>query len=485
MFEIQVTAVLHIILVLVFGLRVIARRLAVPTTLAWIIVIAAFPIIGLLFYFVFGDHRLGRKRIKLGPNIRNHFQDAYKINADVHKSLELKVSPYFRELSQIITAETGFLPSFGNRSVLISTPDGFFNALLQDIELAKNHCYLEFYIIEPYGKVCEVLEALCRTAERGVDCRIIADDIGSKDFFKSHWPQTLRQAGVIVVRSLPVGLLKSFSKRTDLRNHRKIIVIDQKIGYIGSFNLIDPDFFKRESRVGQWIDLVVRVEGHAVSSLACVFNTDYIFDHVGFDFQHSDLHDLPQDTKSKQYKRDAIFQILPSGPEMRSSLIYEVIVSAIFGARKKITIVTPYFVPDEAIVLALSNAAKRGLIVELILPHRVDSRMARYAGQANFSTLLEAGVQIYRFVGGMLHTKAILIDDSISFVGTVNMDMRSFYLNLEITLCAYDKEFAKALAAQMNEYLEKSRLINADIWAKRKPMEKWKERILRLAGPLL
>ena len=485
MFGAPITLLLHIIVVVVFSFRVISRRLAVHTTLAWLMVIAALPVIGLLIYFLFGDHRLGRKRLKLGPKIRQHFQDAYEIDEAETIRKELEVSDYFRHMSKVISRETGFHPSIGNKIKLYSEAHDLFDRLIQDIDDAKEHLFLEFYIIDPQGRVNEVLEAIIRAAKRGVDCRLLADDFGSKTFLKSHWPRSMMQVGVRVEASLSVGLLKSVSKRTDLRNHRKIIVIDQSIGYTGSLNLADPDYFKRDANVGAWVDIMIRLEGHIVSSLAVVFNTDFIFDHVGTDFDKSDIMKLPQNTPNENFARDAVLQLIPSGPESYSSLIYEVIVSAIFGAQKRITITTPYFVPDEAIVLALCNAAKRGLEVRVILPHKVDSLMARFAGQAVFSEMLRAGVQIYRYQGGMLHTKSILIDDDISFVGTVNVDMRSFYLNLEITMAVYDRFFHKALSRVVEDYIENSHLIDRALWKKRSFSIRWKENLMRLAGPLL
>lgn len=483
--DMPLSLILHICVTLVFAIRILDRRLAVQTTLAWIIVISAFPIFGLAVYFLFGDHRLGRKRLKLGPKIRKHFQHAYDINTKARRAFNLDVSPYFNDLSDIITQETGFLPSLGNTFRLLSRAEDVFETLLADLETVTESCYLEFYIIDPVGRVCDVLDRLCWLAQRGVDCRIIADDVGSKRFFKSGWPSKLEDAGVMIVRSLPVGIIKSLSKRTDLRNHRKIIIIDQKVAYTGSYNLTDPKYFKKDANVGEWVDIMVRMEGHVVSSLACVFNTDFIFDHVGFDFTRDDLHDLPQDTVSTTCSRNAVFQVLPSGPEMQTSLIYEVIVSAIYGARQSVIIVTPYFVPDDALILSLCNAARRGINVKIIIPHRVDSRLARYAGQSSFEPLLQAGVNIYRYVGGMLHTKAILIDEVISFAGTVNMDLRSFYLNLEITLCAYDENFAQSLNEIITRYLLDSREIDLEEWRKRGRLDEWKENVFRLAGPLL
>jgi len=485
MVGIPITALLHFGVVFALSFRILYRRLAVNTTLAWIIIIAALPIGGIMLYFLFGDHRLGRKRLKLGPRIRQYYQSAYDITDEDADGAHMDVSTFFEDLSDIVSAETGFYPSMGNSGELFQNAELTLEALMRDIDSAKENCFLEFYIIQARGRVVPVLEALERAAIRGVDCRILADDFGSGAFFKCKWHDRLVQAGVKIVRSLPVGLIKSLSKRTDLRNHRKIVIIDQSIGYIGSFNLVDPAMFKKKADVGEWVDIMLRIEGHIVSSLACVFNTDFIFDNYGADFDRHALRAMPQQTPSEEFSLNAVAQLIPSGPEMRSSLIYEVIVSAIFGAREQITIITPYFVPDEALLMAMSNAARRGLDVRLILPKKIDSKLARYAGESVFEGLLESGVKIFRFNAGMLHTKAILIDDSVSFIGTVNMDMRSFYLNLEVTLAIYDTRFSAQLAHIAAGYIAQSDCIDLKTWRQRTKFLQFKENVLRLTAPLL
>ncbi|WP_017931149.1 cardiolipin synthase [Robiginitomaculum antarcticum] len=483
MIGIPLSLILHMIVVVVMGMRILYRRMAVNTTLGWLIIIASVPGFGVIFYFFFGDHRLGRKRMKLGERIRQYYQNSYKISENEESAPN--VAPFFADLSKIVGKETGFHTSLGNKIRLFDEAGHIISALEEDIKNAKTSCFLEFYIVEEYGRIETVFKALEEAAARGVDCRLLADDIGSRRFLKSERCHRLVAAGINVERSLEVGVLKSMSKRTDLRNHRKLVVIDQTIGYIGSFNLVDPVIFKQEAEVGQWVDIMARVEGSITSSMAVVFNTDYIFDTVGGDYSRATLSQFPRDSEPEEFQNDAVLQLIPSGPEMRTSLIYEVIVSALFGARKSITIVTPYFVPDDAIVLALSNAARRGIEVTIILPQRIDSILARYASESVYTGLLEAGVKILRFQNGMLHTKAILIDETISLIGTVNMDMRSFYLNLEVTLAVYDKVFALRLGETVQHYISRSVPIELEDWSRRSSLRRLKENVLRLAAPLL
>lgn len=476
----------HVLITLTFSLIIISRRINVSTTLSWIIVLAVLPVAGLVLYFLFGSNSLGRKRDEAGLAIRDYYQRDFGIGKRRVERSNLPVADYLQDVSWMLSTRTGFFPSRGNRYSLFTQSPPLIAAIVADIDSATDNVYLEFYIVQPKGSIIKVLEALERSAKRGVDTRLMVDDIGGRPFFKSDWDDRLSKAGVNIVRSLAVNPIKAFSKRTDLRNHRKLIVIDQTIGYTGSYNLTDPVKFKEGEGFGQWVDVMVRLEGHIVSSLSCVFNTDYIYDSEGGDYTKADLAALSDESGDlPEYANGAVMQLVPSGPEMQQSIIHELIVAAIFGARHSVTIVTPYFVPDETIQLALMNAAHRGVQVRLIVPKRVDSIMARHAGEATFDSLMSAGIAVYRFKDGMLHTKLVQIDDELTLIGTANVDMRSFYLNLEMTLCVYDKDFAAQIDRLVERYIEDSEALEPEAWESRGQVLRWKENILRLASPLL
>ncbi|MEM9599800.1 MAG: phospholipase D-like domain-containing protein, partial [Pseudomonadota bacterium] len=260
----------------------------------------------------------------------------------------------------------------------------------------------------------------------------------------------------------------------------------QEIGYTGSFNLTDPVKFKQGQGFGQWVDVMLRLEGHIVSSLSYVFNTDYIFDSQALEYTKDDLQELADDgDEPEHFEGGPVMQLVPSGPEMQRSVIHELMASALFATRESITLVTPYFVPDETIQLALINAAHRGVMVRLIVPHRVDSIMARHASEATYDSLIQTGIEIHRFTGGMLHTKLVQIDDQMTLIGTANVDMRSFYLNLEMTLCIYDEGFAAEANQLIDDYVSQSEMLDPERWEQRGNLLRWKENILRLASPLL
>ena len=318
----------------------------------------------------------------------------------------------------------------------------------------------------------------------------MADAVGSRSFFESDWVEILRQAGVEVHTSLPVGIWRTLFTRTDLRNHRKILVIDSKIGYTGSFNLVDPRYFKQNSGVGEWVDVMMRCTGPMVLELSAVFfadlavETDENLQNVQTYLNQAQSL-LPQILPEKMQQGDIVAQIIPSAPEQGSFVIYETIISAIYTATKQITITTPYFVPDEPLLMALTVAAKRGVKVTLILPAKVDSLMVRYASRAYYPMLLEAGVKIAMFEGGLLHAKTMTIDEDYSLFGTVNMDMRSFFLNLEISLAIYDRDTTKQICHLQRSYLKNSSYIAIKSWQQRSKLRGLVENAVRLMSPLL
>lgn len=477
--------VLHLLISAALTFRLLNRKLAVNTTLAWIIILFAVPYVGIGLYFLFGDHLLGRKRLRVGKRIRGYYQQRYGIESNATTREELWAPPHFIALGHAMAENTGFPVTTGNSVDILQDAGEMLERIAADIDRAVDTCFMEFYIVEPKGRVEPVLEALGRAAERGVDCRLLADHFGSKALFRSDWVERLKKQGVKVMPSLPVTLLKSFSQRTDLRNHRKLIGIDQTVGYLGSSNLVDPKHFKKSANVGEWVDIMMRLEGDIVDSIGCVFNSDYLFDTVGVAVDFEDLQNLPNEAKPTTNDGDVALQLLPSGPEMRDSTVYEWVVSAIFAARRRVTIITPYFIPDEAILLALKAAAKRGVKVEIILPEKIDSKLARLASASVYDELLKEGVCIARYREGLLHTKALIVDADVAMVGTVNMDTRSFYLNLELTLIVLDEGVVRKLDAVRAAYLEQSENLDLYAWRERSKLRQFSENIVRLAGPLL
>jgi len=308
----------------------------------------------------------------------------------------------------------------------------------------------------------------------------MADAVGSKALLRGARIKTLRDAGVEVVAALPTGFPRSLFVRADLRNHRKIAVIDDRVGYTGSQNLVDPAFFKQDAGVGQWVDAMVRVEGPGVPVMAGLFLHDWSLE------TGEPLELPPPETLSGlEIDSASVVQVVPSGPGARPEAIHQLLLTTMFQARRELVITTPYFVPDESIATALISAATRGVEVTLVVPERNDSLLVRYASAAYFDDLMTAGVRVARFRDGLLHTKSITMDGAFSVFGSVNLDMRSLWLNFEISLFVYDAEFTRCLRALQQSYIDRSDCLELEPWRERGAGRRLAEDALRLASPLL
>lgn len=514
--------------------RVIQQQRRQSAAIAWIAVLFALPVVGIIGYMLFGEINIGhqyRKRSLMAQKLLRDFANAQHINFnEISKNLDTEA----RQLSNIALLKTGLGVYDHHTLTLMTDADHIFASLLADIRAANTIILLEFYIVSPQGRVIELLEALMAATQRGVSVHLLADSVGSHTFFRSSWVKKLKDAGVFVHESLPVGLFKTIVKRIDIRNHRKLAIFDSCYGYTGSFNLIDPDFFKQDAHVGKWIDVMIRVESHdtvnSVKAMALVTTTD-ISAETNANFSNlekivnrftkslyidtSKLHHrklqheanargagqnantrvaqppllkiLPLQSSLQAYPSvsQVSLQLIPSAPELTGHVIYETLVCAIFAAKKQVVITTPYFVPDDALLLAMTTAAKRGVKVILNVPKKVDSLLVQFASQAYFDPLLSAGVQIYLFNAGLLHAKILCVDDDYCLFGTVNMDMRSFYLNMEVSMAIYNRTMTQQILTCQHEYLRQSEPLQRDRWQQRSFGAKFLDNAIRLFSPLL
>jgi cardiolipin synthase len=364
---------------------------------------------------------------------------------------------------------------------LFSDAEEVLQAIARDIDSATTSVSMAFYIWNEGASADTVLEALIRAANRGISCRILVDALGARPWLRGKQPQRLRAAGVQVQPALPVGLLRSFVGRTDLRLHRKIVVIDDRLAWTGSMNLVDPRIFKQNTGVGEWVDAMVRLQGSVVAPLGSVVLGDWMVE-TGTPFKElaesAGLHRVaPLGT--------ADIQVIPSGPGESGDGLLQMMLALINAARKELLLTTPYLVPDDSILRALRGAAGRGVKVTIIVPERVDSILTRYASRSYFDDLLEVGIDIVLYKKGLLHTKSMVVDASMSMFGTVNFDMRSLWLNYEVSLFIYDSDFANKLRALQRSYIVDSRAIDAAEWAQRSNAHRLLENSLRLVSPLL
>ncbi len=472
--------VAHWIIVVGLSIRVIMKRSTVGVSMAWLTVIFSVPFVGAVVYLLIGEKHLGlRRSTRINANIADatRWQKVLKEQYDPSAALiNTSADPLVHYTENVL----GFPALPGNDITLLSDFQSVFDRIIADIDAAQNTVHLCFFIWQEGGRTTDIADALMRAARRGIQCRVLADSIGSKAFLKSKLVGRLRDAGVDFIAALPTGVFRSLVARADLRNHRKIAVIDDSVAYSGSQNLADPRFFKQDSDVGEWVDAMVRITGPAAASIDGVFLLDWSVE-TGAVFEPTRLMIAGGTSTSA----GSVIQILPSGPDRKPEAIHQFLLTAIYSARKELVMTTPYFVPDDSILTALLTAALRGVEVTLIVPARNDSLLVRYASMAHFDDLMSVGVRIALFNGGLLHTKSLTIDGTISIFGSVNLDMRSLWLDFEISLLIYDGDFTRRLRLLQDIYLKNSDLLELDTWRRRKSWRRFTENTFRLLGPIL
>lgn len=471
--------VLYWVLVAGVTIRVVMKRRPVSVSLAWLMIIYIIPVAGVFCYFLFGELNLGRKRAERAKQMFSPYEFWFKQLHDCQAHHPELLNEQMTQIHDLCSHRTGIPALSGNTLSLQTSPDDILHSIIEDIEQASISIRVEFYIWHPGGLADSVASALIRAAKRGVTVQVLLDSAGSHRFFKSHWNKMLLDAGVDVVQALAVSPFRVFLRRLDLRQHRKIIVIDDEIGYTGSMNLVDPAHFKQNAGVGQWIDVMVRVTGPTVNVLAAIHAWDW-----EVETGERILPMYPTCAVDKSAGLHPV-QVVPSGPGMPENLIQQVLILAINQAKESVRITTPYFVPSEDLLNTLKMTAQRGVKVELIIPHRNDSIMVKWASKAFYTELLNAGIEIYEFSGGLLHTKSVVIDQQYCLIGTGNLDMRSLWLNFEVTLAVDDTAFTQELYWLQQSYIDSAHKIESATWSERGLIHRFFERAYFLFSPLL
>ena len=471
------------LLLFLIHLAVIARVILRPhrepaSRIAWIVMIIALPGVGMVSYLLLGETNIGRRRVRRMHEVLASLPNVSDAGID-GSALQAQIPERYAHLFRVGQSVNGFEPVAGNRSALLSDSNASVDSLVADIDAAKDHIHLIFYIWLPDTNGLKVVEALKRAAARGVTCRIMADGLGSRIMIDSaHW-KGMHENRVNVAVALPIGnlLLRPLRGRIDLRNHRKIVVIDDWITYCGSQNCADPEF-RIKPKYAPWVDAMVRFQGPIARQNQYLFVSDWMA------HQDEDIRDLLKRPLPPDQPGFAA-QVIGTGPTIRNSAMPEVFETLMFAARHELFITTPYYVPDEAMQTALCASAYRGVETTVIFPARNDSFIVQAASRSYYADLLEAGVRIFEFKGGLLHTKSLALDSEITLIGSANMDRRSFDLNYENNILLYDSTLTAAIRRRQDDYLAQSREVTAEMVGQWPITRKFWNNAIAMLGPIL
>ncbi len=444
---------------LLVAARAITRDNRTPASrVAWVAVIMFLPLLGVIAYLLIGETSIGRERIK-----RLHETVARMPLPDDGSFAPTAIEPRAAALFELGRSINGFHPVAGNRIELLGDPDASadtpmldsniaIDRLVADIDIAREHVHIGFYIWLDDRNGGKVAEAVCAAARRGVQCRVMVDALGSRAFTRSPRWRQMQDAGVRVVATLnDIPRLGHLAVgRVDLRNHRKIVVIDNAIAYCGSQNCADPEF-RTEAKFAPWIDIFLRCEGPVVRQEQYLFLSAWIAE------TGEALEASPSATPAPQrFENGAVAQMFGTGPTTRGNAMSDMFVAAIYTAREELLVTTPYFVPDEALLRALCAAPRRGVKTTIVFPARNNSSLVGSTCRSCYEDLLASGVAVHEYPLGILHTKSMTIDGRLALVGSANMDRRSLQLNFENNLVMDDPDVTATVRQRQLGYLSVS-----------------------------
>lgn len=438
-------------------------------TVPWIFVLLLAPGIGLIFYFFFGQN-LSKRRIisrRSRKRITMQLQENSRID---DPSIPKEQAPLAGLLGNTIHA----VPLYGSRITPYTNGREKMEALLREIAGARHHIHLQYYIFCDDETGSALRDALVARARAGIEVRILYDDVGCSGV-KKRFFDSMRAAGIEVHSFLHVKFPR-FTSKVNYRNHRKIVVIDGRVGFIGGMNIADR--YVSGTGWGTWRDTHFKIEGRGAAGLQASFLSDW---SATTKIQLVAEKYYPANARFT----DGILQIVPSGPFGKWRTLLQADCFAIANARRRVWIQTPYFIPSDLLNASLQTAALSGIDVRLMLPSRSDSKVVDLATHSFLDDLVKAGVKIYFYIPGFLHSKLLLIDDSLSVIGSANMDFRSFEHNFEINAFVYDPEFSARMTKIFTEDQTRCHLLAPGEWFKRPRSRRVAESFMRLFSPLL
>ena len=469
----------------IIALVVVPRNRRPQTAMAWLLAIFFIPYFGFLAFVAFGSRRLPKKRRDNQVAINEHLRSRSRLLSDgiVVTPDNLLDRPEFpRWLSQTVSMNErlGAMPMVAGNDVSFF-PDyvGSLEDMTRAIEEATSTVHVEFYIMSFDTVTADFFHALERAGNRGVTVRVLYDQVASARIrgYKELRAELDRLA-VSHVAMLPIQPWKGVYQRPDLRNHRKLLVIDSQVAYTGSQNIIEPSYRnpRHKARGLEWLDVMMRVEGPLADSLEALFVSDW-YQETG------ELLTTPSPEAPTHSEQNVWAQVVPSGPAFEGENNLRLFNSLVYGARQRLVLSSPYFVPDESMRYAITTAAERGVDVNLMVSEIADQPLVFYAQRSYYEELLAAGVKIWLYrAPTILHSKFVIVDDAISVIGSSNIDMRSFSLNLEVSVLMASPHVVGELDALFVDYRANSTELTLSTWRKRPWYARFIEGLARLTA---
>ena len=478
-----IITILYILLLLVIWLHILFETHDTTKAMAYLLFTLFIPVIGIGFYLLFGINYWKKKQYNKKINRDEEILRQLKKDNTQYDKVSISTSDesvkQHTELASMLIRDLGSPLTHHNKIKLLVNGEEKFSELLQALREARHHIHIEYYIYEYDDIGTTIIELLIEKAMQGVQVRFIYDDFGSPSI-KKKTEERMRKAGAEVHPFHKVRFYL-FANRINYRNHRKIVVIDGQTAFTGGINVSDK-YINNGKKNLYWRDTHVRIDGPAVYYLQYLFIADWNFccPHI---LMPEALY-FPTVSKTT-HGQDCYVQVTASGPDsVLPSVLYSIL-QAIYLAKKEILITTPYFIPGESIMDALSIAALSGLSVKLLVPGVSDSKIVNAASKSNYNDLLKAGVEIYLYQKGFVHAKTMVTDGMLTMIGTANMDNRSFLLNFEVNALIYDSEIAIQMRKQFFEDLRHAEKIDKDAWLSRPLYRQLPEKIAKLFSPVL
>jgi len=471
---------------------ILAALLVIPagrrpqTAMAWVILLVVLPFVGLAIFLLFGRANVGRKRREQQAEVNRAIIDAAPEDDAGAASSPVGLLPDVVQGFTRLNSRLAGLPiTFDNRLDLLADYHGSIRAMTREIAAARRYVHVQFYITAWDEVTAPLFDELVRATERGVTVRLLFDHLGSRGIpVYKELLRRLARTDIGWARMLPVRPFHGQFRRPDLRNHRKILVVDGRVAFTGSQNLIEPCYNKpRNRRRGrEWVELAARIEGPAVQSLNVVFATDWLAE------TGENLHDLvaePPPQPHADAASDVAIQVIPSGPGFTTENNLRLFNSMLYAARRRLSITSPYFVPDDSLLYAVTTAAQRGVEVELFVSATADQFMVAHAQRSYYDALLRAGVRIWLYPEPfVLHAKHFSVDDRVAVLGSSNMDMRSFALNYEVVMMFTGERALRSLAEVEDHYRAVSTELTLEGWQRRSPALVLVDNVMRLTATL-